>query len=241
MYKKGCSTCNIPSFKSKQSFERHLSSKKHMQIDKQPVDTLFQCSSCNKYFFGRDGLSHHKKICPLRKNNDDKMQKSIEFITKKFEKEKEELAKEFEQNLQVNLLKQQQDQECKPLHVEKSLDNDILRDVKLKLAQLSEKVEELNARCKIIEDKRITNKNIRKPTKQIRIYVYNKQNKQCNICKVELNDVWQLDHCVALQFGGDDNIENLQALCCQCHATKSIQENKKRKEIKDAIRTVLQY
>lgn len=100
MYKNGCSVCNIPSFKSKQSLQRHLSSKKHMQIDKQPVDTLFQCSSCNKYFFGRDGLSHHKKICPSRKNDNDKMQNNIDYLTEKFEKEKEELTKVFEKQME---------------------------------------------------------------------------------------------------------------------------------------------
>jgi 5-methylcytosine-specific restriction endonuclease McrA len=40
---------------------------------------------------------------------------------------------------------------------------------------------------------------------------------------------------IALQYGGTDDEQNLQALCCECHAKKSIIENKKRESIKKAI------
>ena len=211
-----CDTCKC-SFTRQYSYTAHCTTLKHLE---RLANTSKHVCECGKQYLHQPSLSKHRKKCDVVQNKNKKL----------------EVLEE-----QVNLLKLQCKQECKTLYVEKELDNDSLCDVKLKLVQLSEKVEELNARCKTIDGKRISQKSTRKPTKQIRIDVYNKQNKQCNMCKVELNDVWQLDHCVALQFGGEDNIENLQALCCQCHATKSIQENKKRKEIKDAIQTILQY
>ena len=217
-----CETCNCY-FQRNSVFKKHLLSLKHAQ--RLGTVRKHQCQ-CGKWYMSYSSLSTHRKKCK-------EIQAAEEPKKVKFLEEQVKLQKQQEQELE-------QEEECENLDIEKELDNDSLCDVKLKLAQLSEKVEELNARCKTIDGKRISQKSTRKPTKQIRIDVYNKQNKQCNMCKVELNDVWQLDHCVALQFGGEDNIENLQALCCQCHATKSIQENKKRKEIKDAIQTILQ-
>jgi 5-methylcytosine-specific restriction endonuclease McrA len=42
-----------------------------------------------------------------------------------------------------------------------------------------------------------------------------------------------------LQYGGTNDIKNLQALCCECHSKKSVTENKLRDKIRDAIGTII--
>ena len=54
-----------------------------------------------------------------------------------------------------------------------------------------------------------------------------------------LTPYFQIDHTVGLQFGGTDEESNLMALCCECHAMKSIAENQCRKQIHEAIQTIL--
>ena len=41
------------------------------------------------------------------------------------------------------------------------------------------------------------------------------------------------------KYGGTNEIDNLQALCCECHMKKSVLENKARGRIKEAILTIM--
>lgn len=43
--------------------------------------------------------------------------------------------------------------------------------------------------------------------------------------------LFQVDHRVALCFGGQDARENLQVLCCECHAKKTLKEAHERADI----------
>ena len=75
---------------------------------------------------------------------------------------------------------------------------------------------------------------------KIRIQIREKQNNACGICEKDISQVFQLDHSIALQFGGTNNEDNLMALCCECHAKKSKYELKCRKEIKECIFGIIQ-
>jgi len=50
------------------------------------------------------------------------------------------------------------------------------------------------------------------------------QDWKCNICLTKLPAAYQIDHVVPLQHGGDNSFVNLQALCPDCHATKTLTE-----------------
>ena len=51
----------------------------------------------------------------------------------------------------------------------------------------------------------------------------------CRLCKETLGDLrWQCDHIVPLWDGGSNDMENLQALCANCHAEKTILEARER-------------
>lgn len=75
--------------------------------------------------------------------------------------------------------------------------------------------------------------------KDVRQYIVDKQENSCGECKLPLTLYFQIDHIVGLQFGGTNEETNLMALCCECHAIKSITENKCRKQIKNAIQAIL--
>ena len=75
---------------------------------------------------------------------------------------------------------------------------------------------------------------------KIRIQIREKQNNACGICKKDISYVFQLDHSIAIQFGGTNHEDNLMALCCECHAKKSKYEMNYRTEIKAAIFGILQ-
>ena len=75
---------------------------------------------------------------------------------------------------------------------------------------------------------------------KIRIQIREKQNNACGICKKDISQVFQLDHSIAIQFGGTNHEDNLMALCCECHAKKTKYEMNYRTEIKAAIFGILQ-
>ena len=56
-------------------------------------------------------------------------------------------------------------------------------------------------------------------------YVASKQGWKCNSCGEQLSHTFQVDHKVDLQFGGTNNVENLAALCNNCHAEKTAANN----------------
>jgi 5-methylcytosine-specific restriction endonuclease McrA len=74
----------------------------------------------------------------------------------------------------------------------------------------------------------------------MRLQIKESQNHQCGACQKDLTDIFEIDHVVALQFGGTNLVDNLMALCCECHSKKSIKENKCRKKIQAAIKSILE-
>ena len=62
----------------------------------------------------------------------------------------------------------------------------------------------------------------KKISKVVRQQIAEKQQNTCGECKQLLSIHFQLDHVIALQFGGTDEESNLMALCCECHNIKSI-------------------
>tara|TARA_B100000123_G_C25731312_1_gene429430 strand:+ start:546 stop:1061 length:516 start_codon:yes stop_codon:yes gene_type:complete len=51
-------------------------------------------------------------------------------------------------------------------------------------------------------------------------YVASLQNWQCKHCQQQLSAWFEVDHIKGLEFGGSNDVENLQALCRECHAKK---------------------
>ena len=56
-------------------------------------------------------------------------------------------------------------------------------------------------------------------------YVAAQQGWKCNSCGNQLSHTFQVDHRIDLQFGGDNSVGNLAALCNNCHAEKTASNN----------------
>ena len=56
-------------------------------------------------------------------------------------------------------------------------------------------------------------------------YVASQQDWKCNGCKQQLNAWFEVDHKVRLEHGGGNEVDNLVALCRECHGKKTAMEN----------------
>jgi 5-methylcytosine-specific restriction endonuclease McrA len=70
----------------------------------------------------------------------------------------------------------------------------------------------------------------KKPTKRSvsetkKKYVASSQNWKCGDCQKQLNAWFEVDHKVRLEYGGSNHIDNLVALCRECHGKKTTIEN----------------
>ena len=58
-------------------------------------------------------------------------------------------------------------------------------------------------------------------------YVASQQNWKCGHCQQQLDGSYQVDHKIRLADGGTNHVNNLEALCCNCHGKKTAMENMK--------------
>jgi 5-methylcytosine-specific restriction endonuclease McrA len=56
-------------------------------------------------------------------------------------------------------------------------------------------------------------------------FVASRQNWKCGECQKQLNAWFEVDHIKRLEYGGDNHIDNLVALCRECHGKKTTIEN----------------
>jgi 5-methylcytosine-specific restriction endonuclease McrA len=119
----------------------------------------------------------------------------------------------------------------------KNIENQEMRKL---IKEMRKEINELKTKVYNIKDKstncfKILRQCRRKINKDIRNELIIKQDNKCNDCNNVLSQYYQVDHITALQYGGNDDFDNLQALCCECHAKKSSIENIVRDKIRNAI------
>lgn len=56
-------------------------------------------------------------------------------------------------------------------------------------------------------------------------YIASQQNWKCGKCGCQLPAWFEVDHKIRLEHGGDNHINNLEALCRNCHGEKTAMEN----------------
>jgi 5-methylcytosine-specific restriction endonuclease McrA len=61
--------------------------------------------------------------------------------------------------------------------------------------------------------------------KQKKKYVASLQDWKCNKCHEQLTAWYEVDHKKRLEYGGTNEIDNLEALCRECHGRKTAMEN----------------
>lgn len=72
--------------------------------------------------------------------------------------------------------------------------------------------------------------NIQKPVKRSvsetkKKFVASQQQWKCGNCNNQLNHTFEIDHKIRLEYGGTNDINNLIALCRNCHGEKTAREN----------------
>lgn len=70
---------------------------------------------------------------------------------------------------------------------------------------------------------------LRKVSDQLKKLVASQQRWNCKKCKNILDATYEVDHILALEDGGNNDINNLQALCRNCHGKKTMEDNIKRR------------
>ena len=56
-------------------------------------------------------------------------------------------------------------------------------------------------------------------------FVASRQNWKCGDCNEQLNAWFEVDHKTRLEYGGSNHVDNLLALCRECHGKKTTIEN----------------
>ena len=56
-------------------------------------------------------------------------------------------------------------------------------------------------------------------------YVASQQEWKCGHCKTQLDHTFEIDHKIRLEYGGGNDVQNLIALCRNCHGKKTASEN----------------
>ena len=56
-------------------------------------------------------------------------------------------------------------------------------------------------------------------------YVASNQSWKCGNCQAQLDHTFEIDHKVRLEYGGGNDVQNLIALCRNCHGKKTANEN----------------
>jgi len=56
-------------------------------------------------------------------------------------------------------------------------------------------------------------------------FVAARQNWRCSACDEQLPASFEVDHIKRLEYGGDNHIDNLRAMCRNCHGHKTLIEN----------------
>jgi HNH endonuclease len=56
-------------------------------------------------------------------------------------------------------------------------------------------------------------------------YVAARQNWRCGKCQNQLSAWFEIDHKIRLEYGGSNHVDNLVALCRECHGEKTAMEN----------------
>jgi len=56
-------------------------------------------------------------------------------------------------------------------------------------------------------------------------YVASQQDWKCGDCQTQLDHTFEIDHRVRLEYGGGNDVQNLIALCRNCHGKKTASEN----------------
>lgn len=87
----------------------------------------------------------------------------------------------------------------------------------------SNRINKMNATNIMMNSGKQTSKRSVSETKKK--YVASTQNWICGHCNCQLDHTYEIDHKLRLEYGGNNDVNNLIALCRNCHGKKTASEN----------------
>ena len=227
-----CNTCNLD-FKTFEYYKKHLITNRHIERTTNANAVLLTCK-CGRSYSHHQSLYVHRKKCeqyqtskktctvppppkvhPQWETEKDEMREKLQLYEKEHDEMKAQLATLLAERATTTTAKNNMiNREI----VDTTRQNIIVHPP----TQLKRK------------DKRRSKVNM-----VLRQQIVDRQENTCGYCEQILSSYFQIDHIVGLQFGGDNEESNLMALCCECHSKKAITENRCRKQIKEAVQTII--
>ena len=86
-------------------------------------------------------------------------------------------------------------------------------------------IDRLSRSGSVQNDSRGTKATKRSVSETKKKFVASSQNWKCGDCGEQLSAWFEVDHKVRLEYGGSNHIDNLVALCRECHGRKTTMEN----------------
>lgn len=189
---------------------------------------MYTCLICMKHFKSHYNLKNHENNSKLHKK---RVNETLHYFCK--------CGQSFSHRQSLHKHKQF----CKHICNEQLNDNNIEQELRDKMILIEKENEELRQKMNDIELAPLSTVQYRMKrnvNKKTRNEVYSNQTGLCGMCERKLPPYFQVDHVVALQFGGNNEIDNLMALCCDCHAKKSFTENECRVQIRETVSKILE-
>lgn len=242
-----CDTCNLE-FKDIAYYRKHIRTSRHLLRSSNDSDIIPALScTCGKLYSFQQSLRHHQKKCAIHLSSS----RTVPTVRERSDLQQlQDEMKEVRERL-ITLEKKQKKFEKKQEEMQAQTAMLLKNHSTLKQEEFEKQHKQMRAQIAMLLDKS-NNKNTevanatlpvptkrRKINKDLRQQIADKQENTCGSCKLALTPYFQIDHTVGLQFGGTDEESNLMALCCECHNMKSIAENQCRKQIQEAIQTIL--
>ena len=243
-----CTVCE-KSFRKKHSFDRHNLSVMHLRRAENRDMKRHYCK-CGKYYAHAQSLYNHKEKCS---NIPNQLEVKTKEITRLQTENQTTLKTIEEQNKEIVRLKKDRGtlktiEERNKEIVRLKKDKDELRnqlslllemDTITTIEEQSKEIVRLKKEITKFKQERISGKTLYqkrlKLTSNERELIADSQKSQCKLCESALPEYYHIDHIIALQFGGSNAFDNLQAICAGCHNHKTILETKNAKRIKEAI------
>jgi 5-methylcytosine-specific restriction protein A len=229
-----CDVC-CTTLQTEKSYQNHLQTASH-KARTDPHTRTYKCE-CGKSYSASKSLWLHRQTCTVSleaKATSLPLEQQVDAMRdqiKAQDRKNEEMQNQINQLLDIASSKPVAAANCE------TQNNTVIEDVLSRISQL----EKLKTRVSQIEMKLMRQDSKRcKIPDRIRLDICTKQNGQCKGCDQVLGDFFQLDHIVALRFGGTNDVTNLQALCGQCHNEKSALESIHQLEIQEAVSTILE-
>lgn len=219
-----CDSCKLY-FKNKLCFQRHLNTARHLQRSTLSLPT--HSCICGRMYSYHQSLYAHRKTCAVHKES---------RSTPKHETEQKDIQAERKTEHEIEIEEFKQKMIKKDAQIESyKKEIDCLKGTILCQKELIQTLEKQIRYGGTM----IKSANRRKISPKVRKEIVDQQESKCGGCEAALTEYYEIDHIIGLQFGGTNDTTNLMALCCECHAKKSINENKNRNKIKEAILTIL--